>query len=115
MKINVLIENGPDEELLSVPETSVHQIGGKAMIGKEVLPPLVKTYHTSCSVAFQASNEGWPANGKFMMSSSHVNSSCTDFNATYTHDGSYIPNVDYIPIILSWIDGTGKFKVKKIE
>lgn len=90
---------------------TVNRIGGTVSLGEGVLPPFVKKFLNSCSVTVLTSH--WPLNGKVVLANSSTGkeSLCTGFKATYFHDGSYIPNIDYVPLALSWKDADGKFKV----
>ena len=116
MKVTVVVENRPTEEELSLPLLTVDKIGGKASFSKDVLPPFVKRYLNKCEIQIGGPNMDWPANGVILMQErvKQGPSKCNKFNATYVHDGSYIPNVDYIPFALSCKDKAGNIKVMLI-
>ena len=91
----------------------VGRIEGEASFGKDFLPSFIQKHIDLCSIEFSVSNTYWPASGKVLLKGSQGSeaSKCRTFNATYVHDGSYIPNVDYIPIVLTWRNITGSLMV----
>ena len=115
IKVNVAVQNRPMEENLLIPVVTVNKIGGKASFGKDILPAFTARYPSACHIKIATSNGDWPASGKVLKYSSEGKmSKCSTFNATYIHDGSYIPNVDYIPFAIAWKSKAGQIAVQKL-
>lgn len=114
IKVKVVVQNRPQEEELADSAITVKKIGGKASFGKDILPPSTKKYLDACTIQVIALHRDWPANGKVIKYSNTGGiSKCSTLNATYSHDGSYIPNVDYIALVLAWKNESGYFTVRK--
>ena len=114
IKVKVTVENRPKEEKLSGEVIIVGRIEGEASFGKDILPSFIQKHIDMCNIEFSATNTNWPASGKVLLKGSQGEeaSKCRTFNATYVHDGSYIPNVDYIPFVLTWRNEAGRWKVR---
>ncbi|XP_065065166.1 FRAS1-related extracellular matrix protein 2-like isoform X2 [Rhopilema esculentum] len=103
VKVKVVVKNLVPNENLTKPLLIVNQIGGMKSFGSEILPINAKKYQTSCKISIFA-GEKWPANGKVSAITNMTSWKCLDFKATYLHDGSYIPNEDFIPLKIRWRD-----------
>ena len=96
------------------PVITVNKIGGKVSFGRDILPSSMRKYQDSCTIQIVVSHGDWPAKGKVIKhSSTREKPRCSTLNATYRHDGSYIPNVDYIALVLAWKNESGYFTVRK--
>ena len=96
-----MVKNLDPNEKLSKPLLIVNQIGGMKSFGSEILPINAKKYQESCKIRI-FTGEKWPANGKVSAITNVTSWKCLDFKATYLHDGSYIPNEDFIPLKIRW-------------
>ena len=106
--------NNNRQDTLMKQLLQIDDIGRGASFGSEVLPPVAKKHSNSCIITFTGNKRGWPANGKLFLNGSpsyERSLPCSTFKATYVHDSSYIPNIDFIPFYVTWRDGTGNNEV----